>query len=501
MDALIARLSSARVCRANLHHRRGKIALFLTILAALLVGVSADATTSVMAATIEVEIRTSLSEPTLTVPPGTSVTWINVDSERHRIRSRSGPAEFDSGNLSTGERFTFTFHEPGEYTYFDGRNEHDVDYWGMVSVAPDVDGQPDVAGTVGRPALEAPTDSVSIVDRRFVPQSLTVRVGDALTWTNADDRIHTVTARDGSFDSGIVAVGDTFAQTFTTAGSYPYLCTIHPDMTGTITVLEADGDTQPDSTVSPTEPNVSDATDDVSNTEPAAPDARNGAAGTQPAIAPTTTPTTESSVGAEIVDFAFSPTEISVDVGETVSWRNIGTAPHTVTATTGEFDSGFLTTGDVFSHTFAQAGVYTFLCTIHPSMTGTVRVAAKDQEAAGGLRSSEDPTIEPAQLDPTSGESPPTATDPLKRTAVAEVTAPLPPAETSPTETVIGNVVAPSAVSGSSSDPSVAALTGLTRHDPGLNVGAAVALAVTVPLIVLGLLWMQHWFSKQHPHP
>jgi plastocyanin len=328
-----------------------------------------------------------------------------------------------------------------------------------------------------------------------------VRVGAALTWTNADDRIHTVTARDGNFDSGIVAVGDTFAWTFEAAGSYPYLCTIHPDMTGTITVLETDGDAQTGSTVVSAEPDVPDATDDVASTEPAVPDTGSDAAGTQPAIAPTTTPTTAPSVGAEIVDFAFSPTEISVDVGDAVSWRNIGTAPHTVTATTGEFDSGFLTTGDVFSHTFAQAGVYTFLCTIHPTMTGTVRVAAKDQEAAGGLRSSEDPTIEPAQRDPTLRESPPTATDPLKRTAVAEVTAPLPPAETSPTETVIGSVVAPSAVGGSSSDPSVAAVTGLTRHDPGLNVGAAVALAVAVPLIVLGLLWMQHWFSKQHPHP
>jgi plastocyanin len=72
----------------------------------------------------------------------------------------------------------------------------------------------------------------------FNPASMTVKAGTALTWTNADNATHTVSADDGSFDSGNVASGATFSHTFATAGTFAYHCNIHSSMKGTITVTQ-----------------------------------------------------------------------------------------------------------------------------------------------------------------------------------------------------------------------------------------------------------------------
>ena len=72
----------------------------------------------------------------------------------------------------------------------------------------------------------------------FSPASMTIKAGTALTWTNADNATHTVTADDGSFDSGNVASSATFTHTFATAGTFAYHCNIHSSMHGTITVTQ-----------------------------------------------------------------------------------------------------------------------------------------------------------------------------------------------------------------------------------------------------------------------
>lgn len=77
---------------------------------------------------------------------------------------------------------------------------------------------------------------VVISDFAFGPQTLTVDVGTTVTWTNEDAVVHTVTADDGSFDSGNLSTGDTFSQTFDTAGTYSYHCTPHPNMTAEVVV-------------------------------------------------------------------------------------------------------------------------------------------------------------------------------------------------------------------------------------------------------------------------
>ena len=82
---------------------------------------------------------------------------------------------------------------------------------------------------------QASADSlaVSIDNFAFSPTSVSVSVGDAVNWTNAQPGVvHTVTADDGSFDSGRLSTGQSFAMTFATAGAVAYHCTIHPAMHG-----------------------------------------------------------------------------------------------------------------------------------------------------------------------------------------------------------------------------------------------------------------------------
>jgi plastocyanin len=86
-------------------------------------------------------------------------------------------------------------------------------------------------------SMPAVTDQVvAITDFAFSPASLDIGIGTTVTWTNEDSTQHTATAGDGSFDSGALAQGDTFSHTFDTAGTYDYICKIHPNMKATITV-------------------------------------------------------------------------------------------------------------------------------------------------------------------------------------------------------------------------------------------------------------------------
>jgi plastocyanin len=77
---------------------------------------------------------------------------------------------------------------------------------------------------------------VKIEGFAFLPPSLEVAAGAAVVWTNQDPAPHTVTAGDGSFDSGILATGATFPRTFPTAGTVLYRCNLHPAMQGQIVV-------------------------------------------------------------------------------------------------------------------------------------------------------------------------------------------------------------------------------------------------------------------------
>lgn len=75
-----------------------------------------------------------------------------------------------------------------------------------------------------------------------------------------------------------------------------------------------------------------------------------------------------------IVDFRFAPATITVRMGQTVVWRNNGSASHTTTSDAGLWDSETLNPGQTFPRTFATAGTFTYHCEIHPSMRGSIVV-------------------------------------------------------------------------------------------------------------------------------
>jgi plastocyanin len=76
----------------------------------------------------------------------------------------------------------------------------------------------------------------------------------------------------------------------------------------------------------------------------------------------------------DIDRFAFSPKDITVEVGTTVVWINHDQTPHTIAAADQTFVSKGLDTDDRYEHTFADEGDVPYFCTVHPFMTGVVHV-------------------------------------------------------------------------------------------------------------------------------
>ncbi|MEY2491155.1 MAG: hypothetical protein QOH24_106 [Verrucomicrobiota bacterium] len=87
-------------------------------------------------------------------------------------------------------------------------------------------------------ALSKATKAEVVIEHfSFSPPTLAVAVGGTVTWTNHDNVAHTVTSADNRFKkSPVLKAGQRFSNTFATAGTYSYFCSIHPRMTGKIIV-------------------------------------------------------------------------------------------------------------------------------------------------------------------------------------------------------------------------------------------------------------------------
>ena len=76
-----------------------------------------------------------------------------------------------------------------------------------------------------------------------------------------------------------------------------------------------------------------------------------------------------------IENFAFGPNDITASVGDTITWTNDeASISHTTTSDDGVWNSDLLGPGDTFEQTFADAGTFTYFCSIHPSMTASITV-------------------------------------------------------------------------------------------------------------------------------
>ena len=185
------------------------------------------------------------------------------------------------------------------------------------------------------PQAEGRPITVNAAIQDFTHEDLTVQDGATVVWTNNDGVSHTTTAQNGDWDSGRLASGQQFSLTFDEPGTFSYLCTIHPSMTATVIVTAPEP-----ASVAPT---------------------------------PTSEPTPVAvSTEASIQDFSHQ--DLTVAVGTTIVWTNQDGVSHTTTADQGQWDSGRLREGQTFSFTFTEAGVFSYLCTIHPSMTAEVTV-------------------------------------------------------------------------------------------------------------------------------
>jgi plastocyanin len=279
------------------------------------------------------------SPRTLTVEAGTKVTWTNTGERPHTATDRGGT--FDTRPIAPGASAEVTLSTPGTYFYFCRINPAKMN--GVLTVEPGAD--------------EPRTTRVQAVDPgftgdklRFDPDELTVAAGTTLLVANVGGKPHSLTADDGSFDTGIIdpgAEGGRFAGknasvTLNQAGTFKFHCEIHPAaMKGTITV-----------------------TGQAAASGPA-----------QASAGPR-----EVDVGA--VDFAFEPKDASVAAGGKVTVTNRGQAPHTMTLDDVQLDTGTIAPGASAELTAPDApGSYSYRCTVHPArMRGVLVVLGRDTE-------------------------------------------------------------------------------------------------------------------------
>jgi plastocyanin len=98
-----------------------------------------------------------------------------------------------------------------------------------------------VAAAMAASPARADETEVKIDNFTYNPQQITVKAGTTVVWINHDDIPHTVTSKTGAFRSKAMDTDDKFSFTFTTPGTFPYFCALHPHMTGSIVVEASTG--------------------------------------------------------------------------------------------------------------------------------------------------------------------------------------------------------------------------------------------------------------------
>lgn len=196
-----------------------------------------------------------------------------------------------------------------------------------------------------------------------------------------------------------------------------------------------------------------------------------------------------------MVDFSFQPQSITIQVGDTIVWRNNGASPHTSTSDTpGLWDSGFLSPGQTFSQTFNTAGTFAYHCIPHAGigMVGTVIVQAA-QPAATPTTAPAQPTATPVPptataVPPTATTAPPTAAPAAAptATAAAPTATPVPPTATPTARPPATATSAPAVVATPTQTPtaSVTAVPGVLPRAGDSIMPPWVLLAAGVTIVI-----------------
>jgi plastocyanin len=125
---------------------------------------------------------------------------------------------------------------------FAGCGDDDGDDTGSATVTETTEAGDDSAGggNASAPSGDAVRSAkVRIVDFAYDPDPVTIEEGGKVTWINEDSAPHTATADDGSFDTGTLEEGKLGSESFKQAGTHSYICSIHPEMQGTVEVVAA----------------------------------------------------------------------------------------------------------------------------------------------------------------------------------------------------------------------------------------------------------------------
>ncbi|HLH24380.1 MAG TPA: plastocyanin/azurin family copper-binding protein [Chloroflexota bacterium] len=267
---------------------------------------------------------------------------------------------------------------------------------------------------------ESPDKAVQVL--QYYPAALSVNVGDTITWTNAATEIHTVTflapgqerpefdrsdpqqeqpqgngELDGSgyLNSGVLEIGKTWAVTASQPGTYSYICLVHRQQLGTVTVNPAG---------TPYEHSQADYTAERTAADPIISEWQSRLAAYQPSVQTRDDGTREYVIDGGLGDgtaavMRFAPQGVEVRVGDTVTWDNADTeTPHTITfgpirgapteawGTPTAFDgasplsSGYVgadwPAGARYSVTFTAPGQFSYICILHAPafMLGSVTV-------------------------------------------------------------------------------------------------------------------------------
>ena len=295
----------------------------------------------------------TVPDESLTV--GDTIVFTNSGERPHTVTDRGNT--FDTNGIAPGDSASVTFDVPGTYEIFCRINP--VNMNATVVVEPDDDPPEEVRIQTFDPGFDPDPEETL----RFDPPELQVQPGTRVTVANVGGAPHTLTADDGSFDTGEIEpgaergrfAGDHASFVVDEEGVFGFRCLIHPEeMQGTLIV----------------------AGDPVAEPEPEPPDdepeeiADPGAGAVE-------------AVAVDMDDFSFVPFEVAALPGAELTWTNRGSAPHTATFDEVEgrvegLDTGTVSPGDAGVLTAPDApGSYSYLCEIHPSMRGVLVVAAE----------------------------------------------------------------------------------------------------------------------------
>ena len=288
------------------------------------------------------------------------MTWTNKDTMAHNVTANGGA--FKSPTLAPGGVFSFKFTKAGTYAYnctlHGGMNGTVIVPSATGSVPPPVPGAPAppvAAGAVPAGVAAAPgkpgKHTVMVTDTGFTPATFNARAGDTVTWVNKGQAPHTATTP-GGFDLALPP-GASASTVLQKPGTIHYVCTYHPYMTASIIVAAALPGT------------VIGAANNTSA----------GAAGaTKPAsAAPASTGKTKT-VEIKVAEMSFTPAMATANVGDTISWVNVGKIAHTVTAKDGSFDKTPIAPGERFNYVLRKEGSFPYVCTYHPGMDAMLMV-------------------------------------------------------------------------------------------------------------------------------